>query len=421
MKYTIVGVCALLIVGTILWPLIRNSRRKRITYMTGDLATGKKTASVGSSKQPRPAQVAVAEQRVEVSVSEPEIEPVVVMAPNLAHTAMADDSHLSAPVHTEQPAVAAQGSGDFWSGASDESHVAAAAALASSSRSAHPAGSGLAKSPEREDRADIVPLVAAASLADATGAAQVVEGAEAPQEIYVSTSASSESHVEEKAPARSLAYASAGSGSSGFADYGADMGTGPNLITGSSSLADHLMGGDAGGSKVSTIIPPVEIPPRVEPPRRSDPPRDDEIPVASSVAPAVVDPPVERVTKDLSTAELTTFKVAWPTPAAAPSATAPAPASVTTDAVVSDAPSAATMSPAPAEDGEVEGPSEWLINTRIAEALRSAEESGTVEKYLDDRGDVIRLHLRLDEDEFRRLTSSSNAGHFQEWSGPVEP
>ena len=147
-------------------------------------------------------------------------------------------------------------------------------------------------------------------------------------------------------------------------------------------------------------------------------------PVAPVVAPAYVEQPSERVAKDLSKSEIGTFKVAWPTVSSGSSA-AVVRTFETEDVEDNTSPTPelpeAVVTSMPVLDDEIEGPSDWLINTRVAEALMGAAPAGSVEQYLDDRGDVIRLHLRLDEEEFRRLTSSSNASHFQEWAEPTEP
>jgi hypothetical protein len=58
----------------------------------------------------------------------------------------------------------------------------------------------------------------------------------------------------------------------------------------------------------------------------------------------------------------------------------------------------------------------WLITSKVAEFLATSSGGASVEEYLDARGDVIRLRLRLDEEEFRRLTAGEGAS-LLEWSG----
>jgi hypothetical protein len=109
----------------------------------------------------------------------------------------------------------------------------------------------------------------------------------------------------------------------------------------------------------------------------------------------VDEPVVERVDRDLTDAEIGPFTPSWPSVAPSSGSSRPPERVVLT------------------ENGEE--PSGWLVTSKVADALRIAEEQGSVEEYLDGRGDVIRLHLRLDEAEFRRLTANPGVEQFESW------
>lgn len=331
MKIAILAVCGVLIVGTILWPLLRSMKSRRVAKSQPGDRVVEARARIAVAKTPRPP---------------------IATTPPVSYQPMEQPVVVTAPVTSMSPSPAASSApqGDFW--------ASSASAVTSSATSTLVAEPVVAPAPTVVDVVTPVAVVAPAVVPVVTHA--LAEDEPKVAEVAQSTTAAAPITLHEEVPAERPA---------------------PSLAT-------------------STVVAP----------------------------PVVVEEPVkERVDVDLKTAELRNFTAQWPTviggriAVSEPVVAVPAPA---TNPVIEE-PEALAMTevedvkvpdvvptavPVTDASGDAAG---WLITQSVANDLLATEDEASLEDYLENRGDVIRLHLRLDEAEFERLTSG--AGDLQEW------
>jgi hypothetical protein len=423
-KYAIIGGCAFLIFGTVIWPMLRTSRRRKAAAAAASRVATRAKSHPAAGAPPGPIAATPALSR-EVATAE---------LASVGAVAIESDPSPSmgvAPVAHEAVIEATSDESSFWSSTGSEvsTHVA----------TAQPSGVGPRAMPSPAPAGAVRRAVEQAASSKgrmttggaATGSVHALAGAEpagqvatqpvvtapaepgavvagvATGEMAAGISAPPLAHPSPVVPAAPEPVAPAAVPASPISQLASEvLVPAPVAASPVAPAAEPRVDAVSSGPSWPTTIEhvaPVAPTPIVAPAPASPVPAA----VAAVSAPMVAassfpeDRVVERVDRDLTDAEIAPFTPSWP--------------SVATSNGASRPPERVVVS----EDGEE--PTGWLVTSKIADALRIAQEQGGVEEYLDGRGDVIRLHLRLDEDEFRRLTANPGVEQFEAWDGEPVP